>query len=208
MSHRKPAFKISNAVPSGIEHSPAKTMLKALPRLFCDASPSCAADENRSSVERGTQGIRHKLRGGCSSMPYMKRCAVLLAYRSIVASRVAMFSLRECAQKKLPSLVKTCAFGSPSKQSHPACAAPRPTSSTTCRATRDAAAPPAGQILRLRGDGKPAKSSAAPPAARCAICCATQRQSTSELHLPSAAASARSTADDAQLGSLELMIGS
>merc|ERR1719171_2503441 len=61
MSHRKPAFKISYAVPSGVEHSPVAVMLHAEPRVFCGAWPKRATDETARSSEV-FRGIRHKLR--------------------------------------------------------------------------------------------------------------------------------------------------
>ena len=63
MSHREPVFKILNAVPCGMEHSPVATTLNAVPRVFCGACLTRATDETargraRSSKEFGTSSVR------------------------------------------------------------------------------------------------------------------------------------------------------
>lgn len=63
MSHRKPVFKISYAVPCGMEHSPVAIMLNTLPREFCGACLKRATDETargraRSAKEFGTSSSK------------------------------------------------------------------------------------------------------------------------------------------------------
>merc|ERR1711939_77725 len=139
----------------------------------------------------------------------------LSIYPCVGVPHAAVSSSRELCSKKITRSGQNLCLAvlrAPLQHCYAACADALALCCTTCRAAHGAAALPASQILRMMEGCRAAKSrTALRPAPLVCLLAAplpAQLSATTDLHLASAAASARSTADDAQLGSLEETMGS
>jgi len=173
MSHRKPAFKISYAIPYGVEHSPVATMLNAAPRLFCDAW-GYATDETARGRARFFRGTRHKLREDACPCECEKGARLCFAAYSSIVHVVRHSTQSQWRSPSSESIPKKKLSGQnlclavllvPIEHSHSTCSVALPSRSVAqhhvCRAAHNATPTPLCRFCASHGDEIEARSSTA-----------------------------------------------